>query len=120
MIPILGVIIGLAIGVVLPYNIPAGYSIYVAVGILAALDAVFGGTVASMRGVFELRLFLTGIIGNTIISVILTFVGEQLGIPLYYAALFAFGNRMFNNFGVLRRLLIDKYSKKNRATTKIN
>jgi small basic protein len=50
----------------------------------------------------------------------LSFIGEQLGLPLYYAALFAFGNRLFNNFGVLRRLLIDKYSGKNKPTTKIN
>lgn len=120
MLPILGIIIGLLIGVLLPYSMPAGYSIYVAVGILAALDAIFGGTVASMRGVFELRLFISGMIGNIIIAMALSFIGEQLGIPLYYAALFAFGNRMFNNFGVLRRLLIDKYSKKNRPSTKIN
>ena len=120
MVPILGVILGLLIGILVPYSIPAGYSLYVAVGLLAALDAVFGGTVASMRGVFELRLFISGIIGNTLIAMALSFVGEQLGIPLYYAALFAFGNRMFNNFGVLRRLIIDKYSKKNRPSTKIN
>ena len=37
MIPILGVIVGLLIGVFIPYSLPAGYSIYVAVGILAAL-----------------------------------------------------------------------------------
>ncbi len=120
MIPILGVIIGVVIGVLVPYSIPSEYAIYVAVGILAALDAVFGGTVASMRGVFELRLFVSGIIGNIIISILLSFIGEQLGIPLYYAALFAFGNRLFSNFGVLRRLIIDKYSKKNRSSTKIN
>ena len=120
MIPLLGVIAGLLIGVFIPYSLPAGYSIYVAVGILTALDAVFGGTVASLRGVFDIRLFLSGLLGNLIIAMALSFIGEQLGLPLYYAALFAFGNRLFNNFGVLRRLLIDKYFGKNKPTTKIN
>ena len=120
MVPILGVIVGLLIGVFIPYSLPAGYSIYVAVGILAALDTVFGGTVASLRGVFDIRLFLTGFFGNIVIAMALSFIGEQLGLPLYYAALFAFGNRLFNNFGVLRRLLIDKYSGKHKPSAKIN
>ena len=46
MIPILGLIIGILIGIFLPYKIPDQYSVYVAVGILAALDTVFGGAVA--------------------------------------------------------------------------
>ena len=119
MIPLLGIIAGLVIGLLIPYDLPAVYSVYIAVGIMASLDAVFGGTVASMRGVFNLKLFLTGLFGNLLLALALTFIGEKLGIPLYYAALFAFGYRIFKNFGAMRRLLIDKYSKKGGSSAKI-
>ena len=120
MIPLLGVIVGLIVGLLLPFEIPPGYSIYVAVGIMAVLDSVFGGTAASLRGVFDIRLFISGMLGNLLLGMALAFIGDQLGIPLYFAALFAFGYRLFKNFGTIRRLLIDKYSRKNRNTTKIN
>ena len=120
MIPILGIILGLVIGIIIPFTLPGGYSIYIAVGILAVIDSVLGASVASLRGMFDIKLFLTGFFGNLLIALALSFVGEQLGLPLYYVALFAFGNRLFSNFGVLRRLLIDKYSKKHNPNTKIN
>ena len=50
MVPILGLIIGILIGVFfIPVNIPSVYSNYVAVAILAALDSVFGGIAAGGR-----------------------------------------------------------------------
>ena len=120
MLPILGVIIGILVGMFLPYSLPVGYSIYIAVSILTALDTVFGGSVASLRGVFNFKLFITGFFGNLLIALALTFIGEQLGLPLYYAAIFVFGSRLFSNFAALRGLLIDKYSAKSQTTTKIN
>lgn len=112
MIPILGLIVGILLGVFLPYYIPDTYSLYVAVGILAALDSVFGGTVSVLQGRFELRIFLSGFLGNAFLAVVLAFIGEQMGIPLYFAAVFAFGNRLFDNFAVMRRLWFAKYSAK--------
>lgn len=113
MIPIIGLIIGLIAGIFLPGQIPAEYSTYVAVGILAALDSVLGGGVASIEKRFDLRIFLSGFLGNTVLAMLLAFVGDKMGIPLYMAAIFAFGTRLFQNFASIRRLLIDKYFKKN-------
>lgn len=112
MIPVLGLIVGLIVGIFLPGEIPAEYSIYVAVGILAALDSVMGGGVAAMENRFDIKMFLSGFLGNIFLAVLLTFIGDKMGIQLYMAAIFAFGTRLFANFATIRRLLIKKYSKK--------
>ncbi len=112
MIPVVGLILGILLGIFLPYNIPYQYSNYVAVAILAALDSVFGGVAATMQGKFDLKVFVTGFFGNALLAAALAYIGDQLGIQLYLAALFAFGNRLFLNFGIIRRLLLNKYTKK--------
>lgn len=112
MIPILGLIIGLAIGLVVPYSIPDGYSVYVAVAILALLDSILGGTVAVYQGRFDLKIFISGFFGNASIAVLLAFIGEQMAVPLYLAAVFAFGNRLFDNFSSIRRLMAAEHEKR--------
>ena len=112
MIPILGLIVGLIVGIFLPGEIPAEYSTYVAVGILATLDSVLGGGVASLENRFDLKIFISGFLGNVFLAVMLAFIGDKMGIQLYMAAIFAFGTRLFANFATIRRLLIDKYSKR--------
>ncbi len=112
MIPILGLIVGLLIGIFLPGYIPAEYSIYVAIALLAALDSVMGGGVASMKGRFDMANFISGFVGNIFLAVLLTYVGEKMGIQLYLAAIVAFGTRLFANFAKIRRLLVSKYRKK--------
>lgn len=111
MIPILGLILGILVGIFLPYKIPDQYSMYIAIGILAALDSVFGGAVASLQGRFELRMFVSGFFGNTLLALLLTFIGVKMGLDLYFAPVFAFGVRLFENFASLRRLFFNKYMK---------
>lgn len=116
MIPIFGLIIGLLIGIFLPYSIPSEYQTYVAVCILAVFDTVFGGIVAVLQGRFNLKIFLSGFFGNSLLAMALAYIGDQMGLPLYMAAIFAFGNRLFENFATIRRLTLDKYSKKGKQT----
>lgn len=108
MFPILGLIVGIIIGVLLPYNIPYQYSNYVAVAILAALDSVFGGIAATLQGKFDMKIFLSGFFGNALLAAGLAYIGDQLGIQIYLAAIFAFGNRLFLNFAIIRRFIIDQ------------
>ncbi|NLM10203.1 MAG: small basic family protein [Clostridiaceae bacterium] len=112
MIPLLGLILGLIIGILIPYNIPKEYSNYAAVAILAALDSVFGGLAASMNNNFRIRVFLSGFFGNSLLAALLAYIGDRLGIQLHLAAVFAFGNRIFLNFGLIRRKLIEKNTEK--------
>ena len=89
-----------------PFHIPQAYSNYAAVAILAALDSVLGGFSASLDGKFHIRVFLSGFFGNSLLAALLAFIGDKLGIQLYLAAVFAFGNRIFINFGNIRRKLL--------------
>ena len=112
MLIVIGVIWGVLVGVFMPITIPAKYSIYVAVAILASLDTVCGGYVASLKKKFDLSIFLSGFFLNAILAAILTYIGEKIGIQLYLASIVAFGNRLFFNFGIIRRILIKRYMKK--------
>lgn len=112
MIPILGLIIGIILGVFVPYNIPKQYSNYVAVAILAALDSVFGGIAATVQDKFDMKIFLSGFFGNALLAAGLAYIGDQLGIQIYLAAVFAFGNRLFINFAIIRRHILNKATKK--------
>ncbi|MCX7771814.1 MAG: small basic family protein [Clostridia bacterium] len=106
MIPLLGLIAGLIIGIFLPFHIPQEYSNYAAVAILAALDSVLGGLSASLEGKFNIKVFLSGFFANSLLAALLAYIGDKLGIQIHLAAIFAFGNRIFLNFGNIRRKLI--------------
>lgn len=105
-IPIIGLIIGIAIGMIFPVTIPIQYSTYMSVAILAALDSVFGGIRSAVDKTFDMEIFITGFFGNAALAAILAYIGDQLGVPLYYAAIFAFGVRLFQNFAIIRRHIL--------------
>ena len=105
-LPILGLLIGLIVGSLLSVEVPAQYSRYTAMAILAALDSVLGATRAEMEGNYNNRVFITGLLANALLAGFLTFVGDRLGVELYLAAIVAFGVRLFDNLARIRRRLI--------------
>lgn len=105
---LVGIIIGVLIGVYLPITYSASYSLYISVAILACLDSVFGGIRATLEKKFNTEIFISGFFGNAILAAFLAYVGDRLGVPLYYAAIFAFGGRLFQNFAIIRRFLFRK------------
>ena len=104
MLALLGIIIGLLIGLFMNVDIPRAYSPYVAIVIVAALDSLIGALLANLQKRFSIRIFVTGIIGNSVIALSLTALGERLSLDLNLAAVFAFTIRMINNFSAIRRL----------------
>ena len=119
MLALLGLIIGLVIGLFLNVDIPTAYSIYVAVGILACFDSIIGALAANMQGKFNIKLFISGLIGNSAIAVALAALGDQLGLQLYLAAVFAFGNRIFINFSIIRRLWLHRIETRKKEKIKM-
>jgi small basic protein len=105
-LPILGLLIGLLIGALLSLEVPAHYSRYTAMAILAALDSVLGAARAEMEGSYNNRIFITGFLANSLLAALLTFIGDRLGVELYLAAIVAFGVRLFDNLARIRRRLI--------------
>lgn len=113
---LIGILIGAIIGFLLPYTYNTAYSLYITVAILASLDSVFGGIRSNLEERFDIKVFLSGFFGNSILAAFLAYIGDLLGVPLYFAAIFTFGGRIFDNFAAIRRLLLYKSSqyKKNK------
>jgi len=105
---LIGILIGAIIGLYLPITYSPNYSLYVSVAILACMDSVFGGIRANMEKKFNTEIFISGFFGNAILAAFLAYIGDRLGVPLYYAAIFAFGGRLFQNFAIIRRLIFSK------------
>lgn len=99
-------VLGIVFGLNLPVQIPAGYARYTAVMILAALDSVLGAIKAWLNGNFENKVFLSGLLLNSLAAGALTYLGDRLGVDLYLAAIVAFGVRIFDNIAVIRRHLL--------------
>lgn len=109
---VLGLGAGLVMGFVFNVSYPTEYSFYITMGLLAAMDSIVGAARSHMEGRYDSVIFISGFITNAVLAGLLTFVGDKLGVPLYYAAIFVFGGRLFNNLAVLRRIALDKYLKK--------
>lgn len=107
-VAVIGVLVGLVIGFLLPVKIPAFYARYLSIAVMAALDTAFGGMRAALQGAFDNVIFISGFFTNTTLAALLTYVGDRLGVELYVAALFALGYRMFQNLGIIRRLVLGR------------
>lgn len=102
-LPLIGLGLGILLGLTLNVSISPELARYSAVAILAGLDSILGAVRAELDGHFDNRIFLSGFIANTAVAVVLTFVGDRLGIDLYLVALIAFGLRIFQNVALIRR-----------------
>ena len=65
--------------------------------------SVLGAVRAELDGVYDNRIFISGFLVNAIVAVLLTFIGDRLGLDLYLVALITFGLRIFNNVALIRR-----------------
>ena len=111
-LPALFLIVGLALGLLTNITIPDIYTNYLSIAVLAALDTLFGGVRAQLESKFDQKVFISGFFFNVSLAAFLAFLGVQLGIDLYLAAIFAFGVRLLQNIAIIRRILLDRYSKK--------
>lgn len=107
-LPVIGLFVGLIIGILSPVSLPVEYAKFMSVALLAALDSVFGGLRAGAEEKFDNTIFITGFFTNALLAAILVYVGERLGIDLYYVALLAFGLRIFQNLAIIRRYFLKK------------
>lgn len=105
---VVGLIVGLLIGGFFPITIPVFLAKYLSVAVLAALDTAFGGIRSALEDKFNNTVFISGFFTNTLLAVLLVFIGERLSIDLYMVALIAFGLRVFNNLAVIRHHFLKK------------
>ena len=71
----LGCVLGIIIGFIIP-TIPYTASQYLAIGIVASLDSVFGGIASTIKKNFDIKVFISGFFVNAILAILLTYLGE--------------------------------------------
>ncbi len=111
----IAIIIGCILGALVGINIPTisyTYSSYLAIAIIAALDSVFGGISGTLKGEFNFKVFISGFFCNSLLSILLTYLGNKLNVDIYLAAIVVFVGRMFINLTIIRKYYIEKWTQK--------
>lgn len=103
---VLGLILGILAGSFLPFTYPTSYSLYMSIAMLAAFDSLLGAIRASLENKYNNMLFVTGFFFNAILAALLSYFGDRLGVPFYYAPIIVFGGRLFQNIAIIRRILL--------------
>ena len=107
MIALLGLIIGVAAGLIIEPQVPDSMEPYLPIAVVAALDAVFGGLRAYLEHIFDAKVFVVSFVFNVLVAALIVYVGDQLGVgtQLSTAIIVVLGIRIFGNAAALRRRL---------------
>jgi small basic protein len=107
MIPALGLVVGIVLGVLLQPVVPGELQPYLPIAVVAALDAVFGATRALLDGVFDDKVFVVSFVSNVVVAALIVFLGDQLGVgsQLTTGVIVVFSVRIFANAAAIRRRL---------------
>lgn len=101
-LPILGLLVGFQI-YWLKIEVPSEFASYLSLATLAGLDSIFGGVRAGIEGKFHDDIFISGFMVNTLLAALLAYLGDQIGVDLFLAAVVALGGRVFLNLSLIRR-----------------
>ncbi len=107
MIPVLGLVAGVVVGLLLQPAVPLWLVPYLPIAVIAALDAVFGGVRAALDGIFNDRVFVVSFLSNVVVAALIVFLGNQLGVggQLSTGVVVVLGLRIFSNVAAIRRHL---------------
>ena len=108
LLPLVGLLVGFVGIYFLNLPVPAGIASYLSLAALAGLDSVSGGIRAGIEEKFEADIFLSGFIINTLLAGLLAYLGDQIGIDLFLAAVVVLGGRVFLNMSLIRRQWLTK------------
>ena len=103
MLALVGLVLGALLAIVLRPTVPTEYTRYVAMAVVAALDASFGGIRSYLERTFHDRIFVLSFATNTAVAVLLVYIGDQMSVDLVTAVVVVFGVRIFQNVAAIRR-----------------
>lgn len=106
MLPLVGLAVGALLAIVLQPTVPQDLSRYVAMAVVAALDATLGGVRSSFERTFNDRIFVISFLSNAVAAIALVWLGDQLSVDLVTAVVVVLGIRIFQNVAAIRRRLI--------------
>lgn len=105
MIAAVGLVIGVALGLLLEPSVPVGLQPYLPIAVVAALDATFGALRAYLDGTFDDKVFVISFVSNVVIAALIVYLGDQLGVgsQLSTGVVVVLGIRIFSNAAAIRR-----------------
>lgn len=103
MLALFGLLLGGLIAILLQPTVPQDLTRYVAMAVVAAIDASFGGVRAYLEKTFNDRIFVISFVLNAVVAAFLVWIGDQLGVDLTTAVVVVFGVRIFQNVAAVRR-----------------
>jgi small basic protein len=108
MIGLLGLVVGVALGLVFDPTVPADMQPYLPIAVVAALDALFGGLRALLDGIFSDKVFVVSFVSNVVVAVLIVFIGDRLGVggQLTTGIIVVLSIRIFSNVAAIRRHLL--------------
>lgn len=110
-----GLILGLILGLLFNIQIPPEYTRFSAVIIVGIADSLLGAIRAEVtHDQYNSIIFISGLFFNIFFAVGITYLGEHLGLNLYLAVTVVFMFRIFQNVGITRRVLIEKWLSRNK------
>src|SRR3954469_3290915 len=103
MIAFVGLLIGALLAFLAHPHVSGNETRYVAMVVVAAIDAAFGGFRSWLEQTFNDRVFLISFVLNAVVAVALVWVGDQLAADVSTAVVVVFGIRIFQNVAAIRR-----------------
>lgn len=114
---LLGILLGILLGLGINVTIPVIYTKFSAVILIGILDALFGAIRAEItRDQYNAVIFISGLFFNIILALVITYLGDKLGLDLYLAATVVFTFRIFSNVGITRRALLQRWLEKRKKS----
>jgi small basic protein len=108
---IAGVILGVLAGFNLNLVYSPDYAVYISLAVLAILNTIFNLLTENLKGELTPIKSMVFLISDLGFGLLLGYVGEQLGLPIYLAAVFAFGNNIYKNLRIMSNFMLEKYNK---------
>ena len=103
MAALIGLLFGAIVALLVNPSIPQDAARYVAMAVVAAIDATMGGVRSFLERTFNDRVFILAFASNAAVAMSLVWVGDQLGIDLSTAVVVVLGIRIFQNVAAIRR-----------------
>ena len=108
MIPAIGLLVGIVLGLLLQPSVPVWLQPYLPIAVVAALDAVFGAFRSVLDGLFNDRIFVISFLSNVLVAAVIVFLGDQLGVgsQMSTGVVVVLTMRIFANVAAIRRHLL--------------
>jgi small basic protein len=107
-IPAIGLLVGIVLGLLLQPTVPVWLQPYLPIAVVAALDAVFGAFRSVLDGLFNDRIFVISFLSNVLVAALIVFLGDQLGVgsQMSTGVVVVLTMRIFANVAAIRRHLL--------------